>query len=119
LSARYAGDVSDAERTAKLLAELSTVPDEARSARFVSAIAIANEKAEMIHLSHGLCEGRIIRSARGSGGFGYDPVFTPDGFNKTFGELAPEIKNQFSHRARAAAQAQNFLQSLTDDRRGG
>ena len=118
-SARYAGDASDAERTAKLLAELSNVSDELRTAHFVSTIAIANENAEVIHLSQGICEGRIIRSPRGTRGFGYDPVFIPHGFQQTFGELAPEIKNRISHRARALAQTLSFLRSLTDDRRAG
>jgi XTP/dITP diphosphohydrolase len=115
LSARYAGDASDAERTNKLLGELLHVPDEARTAQFVSAVAIANESAEVIYLSQEVCRGRISRSARGTGGFGYDPIFIPDGFNQTLAELAPEIKNQISHRARAVAQAYDFLRSLTDD----
>lgn len=118
-SARYAGDAYDAERTAKLLGELSHVPEEARTAQFVSAIAIANENSDVIHLSQGVCRGRISRSPRGTCGFGYDPVFIPDEFNQTFAELAPEIKNQISHRARALAQTYVFLRSLTDDQGAG
>jgi XTP/dITP diphosphohydrolase len=120
LSARYAGErASDAERTAKLLSELAAVAKEERSARFVAAIAIADEFGRIIHVCAGVCDGRIAEKPKGSRGFGYDPIFIPNGFEETFGELPASIKNQISHRARALAQARNFLRSLTSDSTAG
>lgn len=113
-SARYAGDgASDADRTHKLLAELSRVSTDARTARFVSVIAIADKTGELLSLSTGTVEGRIAETVKGSNGFGYDPIFIPNGFHQTFGELPSEVKNRFSHRARALYQALEFLRALT------
>ena len=113
-SARYAGaGAADAERTAKLLSELTTIPAKKRSARFVSAVAIADCEGQILNVSVGTCDGRIDFAPRGSGGFGYDPVFVPTGYDQTFAELAPAIKNQISHRARALAGASEFLRTLT------
>jgi XTP/dITP diphosphohydrolase len=113
-SARYGGaGASDADRTTRLLAELSMIPAAARSARFVSAIAIANNKGQILNVSVGTCDGQIDFAARGSGGFGYDPVFIPSGYDKTFAELESAIKNQVSHRARALSGTREFLRSLT------
>ena len=115
-SARYAGlDASDSDRIRKLLADLSSVPDPLRIARFVSVIAIADENGEIINLSCGSCQGRVARVAKGSDGFGYDPIFVPRGHDKTFGELASDVKNRISHRAKALAKARAFLLSLTRD----
>ena len=114
LSARYAGEgASDAARTTRLLAELTIVPAAKRSARFVSAVAIANSEGQILNVSVGTCDGQIDFAPRGSGGFGYDPVFIPLGYHKTFAELKPEIKNQISHRARALLGACEFLRTLT------
>ena len=114
LSARYAGEgASDAERTARLLAELSMMPAEKRSARFVSALAIANSQGQILNVSVGTCDGHIDFAPHGSGGFGYDPVFIPSGYDKSFGELKSVIKNQISHRARALSGAREFLLTLT------
>ena len=114
LSARYAGNgASDQKRTRKLLAELSNVPSEQRSARFVCSVAIADEEGALSHVSSGVCEGRIAFAPEGVAGFGYDPVFIPCGFDQTFAELQPEIKNKISHRARALSGAYEFLRSLT------
>jgi XTP/dITP diphosphohydrolase len=114
LSARYAGDSSsDTERTAKLLTELSNVQSAARAARFVSVIAIADGDGRIINISTGVCEGRIALEPKGSNGFGYDPIFIPDGYDVTFAELKPEIKNQISHRARALVDTHEFLRTLT------
>jgi XTP/dITP diphosphohydrolase len=114
VSARYAGEgASDADRTIKLLSELSGTPAEKRSARFVSAVAIANARGEVLNVSIGACDGRIAFAPSGSGGFGYDPVFIPSGYDKSFGELKAEIKNQISHRARALLAAREFLLTLT------
>lgn len=113
-SARYAGEgASDGDRTAKLLDELSIIPAAKRSARFVSAVAIANREGQILNVSVGTCDGQIDFAPHGSKGFGYDPVFIPSGFDKTFGELESAIKNQISHRARALFGAREFLRTLT------
>lgn len=113
-SARYGAEgSSDANRTARLLSELSMIPAAARSARFVSAVAIANSKGQILNVSVGTCDGQIDFGARGSGGFGYDPVFIPSGYDKTFAELESVIKNQISHRARALSGTREFLRTLT------
>jgi XTP/dITP diphosphohydrolase len=112
LSARYAHEgASDAERITKLLTEISHCAN--RRARFVSVIAIASEDGKVINLSTGICEGQIAEAPRGNNGFGYDPVFIPEGFGQTFAELPAEVKNRISHRARALSGATKFLRSLT------
>src|SRR5215471_11664143 len=120
LSARYAGDgASDAERVNKLLAELSRVKFGERTARFVSVIAIANQEGAILNVSQGVCEGRIAATPRGRNGFGYDPVFIPRGFDQTFAELPPLLKNRISHRGKALAAVTNFLRCLTVSSRAG
>ncbi|HEY0006460.1 MAG TPA: XTP/dITP diphosphatase [Pyrinomonadaceae bacterium] len=114
-SARYAGEgASDAERNALLLRELARTNDAERRARFVCAIAIANPTGEVLHISLGVCEGHIAQEPRGQNGFGYDPLFIPDGYTKTFSELPDEIKQQLSHRARALSKARVFLLKLLE-----
>jgi XTP/dITP diphosphohydrolase len=116
LSARYAGDrASDADRTRKLLNALSDSSASARSARFVSAVAISSQSGKILSINEGICEGHISLKPRGTGGFGYDPIFIPTGFNQTFAELQSEVKNQISHRARAVSAARCYLASLTLD----
>lgn len=113
-SARYGGEgASDSDRTAKLLSEIVEVPARERTARFVSAIAIADKGGEIINVSNGTCEGVIARAPVGSRGFGYDPIFIPTGFQQSFGQLEPEVKNRISHRARALSAAKDFLRALT------
>ncbi len=112
---RYAGEsASDVERIEHLLAELSTNPETKRSARFVSAVAIASGDGLILNVSVGKCNGRIDFAPGGAGGFGYDPIFIPDGYDKTFAELKTEIKNEISHRARALLGAREFLRTLTN-----
>ena len=111
LSARYAGDgASQDEMIAKLLRELEGVPDDKRQARFISAVAIAGENVEKVF--EGSCVGMIGHVPRGDQGFGYDPVFIEPGTGKTFAELTMSQKERFSHRARALAQAREFLKRL-------
>lgn len=118
LSARYAGEhATDADRRSLLLSELAkTSSDKTRSdnrrARFVCAIAIASPDGSVLNLSEGICSGTITFAPRGTSGFGYDPLFVPDGYDQTFAELSDEIKNQISHRARALIQLRPTL-SLT------
>lgn len=114
LSARYAGaGASDSDRVDKLLCELSNIPLSNRGAQFVSAVAIANCEGEVLNVSIGVCAGRIADVPRGANGFGYDPVFIPDGFDETFAQLPSNVKNQISHRAQALKDAAEFLRSLT------
>lgn len=109
-SARYAGaGASDAERRKLLLSELADVPHEQRKARFVCVVAIAAPDGLVVNTSEGVCNGTITFEARGEGGFGYDPLFVPDGFEQTFAELPDSIKNQISHRARALLGMREFL----------
>ncbi|PYS62785.1 MAG: non-canonical purine NTP pyrophosphatase, RdgB/HAM1 family [Acidobacteria bacterium] len=115
-SARYAGDgASDRQRVEKLLGDLRNVDEPDRTARFVSAVATASSNGSILNMSLGRCEGRIAFEPRGSGGFGYDPIFIPAGSEMTFAELPPEIKNQISHRHTALEKAREFLRNLTCD----
>jgi XTP/dITP diphosphohydrolase len=111
-SARYAGETaSDAGRRELLLSELAKTGDKERRARFVSVVAIADVGGTVLNISEGVCEGTIAFVPRGEGGFGYDPLFIPDGYDQTFAELPENIKNQISHRARALFQTREFLRS--------
>jgi XTP/dITP diphosphohydrolase len=112
-SARYAGDnATDADRRALLLSELAQIPGSDRRARFIAVIAIANAQGEVLNISEGVCEGTITFAPRGDGGFGYDPLFIPDGYNQTFAELSEEVKNGISHRARALMKTKDFLRAF-------
>ena len=112
-SARYAGEnASDADRRALLLSELAKVSDVNRRARFVAVVAISDADGSVLNVSEGICEGTIVSSPRGDGGFGYDPLFVPDGFNQTFAELPDDVKNIISHRAHALVNTGNFLSQL-------
>jgi XTP/dITP diphosphohydrolase len=109
-SARYGGKgATDAQRVERLLGELSQCAGQERGARFICVIAIADPQGQIANISTGRCEGQIAPAPRGTGGFGYDPVFIPSGFNQTFGELSPEIKKRISHRALALQGARSFL----------
>jgi XTP/dITP diphosphohydrolase len=109
-SARYAGtQATYAERMARLLGELAATSDDQRRARFVCVIALAHPSTGALQTFEGTCEGRIALAPRGAGGFGYDPVFIPEGHTQTFGELPDAIKQNISHRARALSKAVSFL----------
>lgn len=111
-SARYGGkDASYSERMARLLSELEATGDHARRARFVCVIALANPVGEEIQTFTGECKGTIAYSPRGSGGFGYDPIFVPEGYTQTFGEMSSNAKQHLSHRARAAVKTYDFLRT--------
>src|SRR6185503_930159 len=112
-SARYAGEhASDADRRALLLSELTRIGDTVRRARFVSAVAIATPDGAILNVSEGICDGTITLAPRGAGGFGYDPLFVPDGYDQTFAELADTVKNRISHRALALIRTKEFLLSF-------
>jgi XTP/dITP diphosphohydrolase len=96
-SARYA---EPGKRRLKILDELKDVAPENRTARFICALCFIG-KSGIITTCEGACEGHIIDCSRGTNGFGYDPIFLPVGFDKTFAELSQDEKNQISHRADA------------------
>ena len=113
LSARYGGPgISFAEKTTLLLAEIEETGGSNREARFVCSIAIADADGIILHTTEGICPGKIAAAPRGNGGFGYDPVFVPDGFDLTFGELSSAIKGEISHRSRAFEQIKPFLRDF-------
>ncbi len=117
LDSAESGNSATSENNAKLLRLLKDTADPLRTARFRcvlaltplaepvetnrSPVCLVDEFETQTELFEGVCEGSIILAPRGFGGFGYDPLFVPDGYDKTFGELGEEIKNQLSHRARA------------------
>ena len=80
-----------------------------RAVRFVSAVAIADPEGRTLSVSMGVCEGTISTEPRGQSGFGYDPIFVPNGFELSFAQLGPEIKNRISHRAQALKAAREYL----------
>lgn len=113
-SARYAGEnASDADRRELLLAELANTSSPDRRARFVSVVAISAPDGQVVNISEGICEGTITFAPRGDGGFGYDPLFIPDGYSQTFAELPDAIKNLISHRALALINTKKFLESCS------
>jgi len=113
-SARYLGEsVSFAKRIQSLLERLDGVELDERTARFVCAIATADAGGNILNTAVEICEGWIAEQPRGSSGFGYDPIFVPDGYALTFGELDSTVKNVISHRARALTKVISFLQTLT------
>lgn len=112
-SARYAGKQGDdAANNARLLAELAPLPDDRRAAYYVCTAALADPSGEVRTVVEGRCHGVIIREPRGSGGFGYDPLFLIPEYHRTFGELSPRVKHALSHRARALAQLRPVLHNL-------
>jgi XTP/dITP diphosphohydrolase len=108
-SARYAGpNASDADRIQRLLGQMKDVPENQRGARFVCALALA-QKGRLIAFFSDYVEGRILTAPRGSGGFGYDPVFFFEPFQKTFAEISRKEKNLVSHRGKALHKLVEFL----------
>lgn len=108
-SARYAGaHGNDAANNAKLLAELK--PDLDRAAYYVSTAVLADPAGRIVASVEGRCHGMIVNEYRGTGGFGYDPLFLLPEYNQTFGELPPEVKQKISHRANAFRDLRNVLQ---------
>jgi len=105
-SARYAGEGHDSEANmSKLLHELQGVEDRTAQFRTVIALILDNK----LHTFEGIVKGCIIKERRGGEGFGYDPIFMPEGYDKTFAELGEEIKNKISHRGVATQKLSEFL----------
>ncbi len=108
-SARFAGvGCSYADNNKKLLKLLKGKPDSKRNAKFVCVIALY-DNGKFIKSVRGECRGKIAHEVRGKNGFGYDPIFIPDGFTKTYAELDPAEKNKISHRGRALDKSKKFL----------
>ena len=110
ISARFAGEAAtDQLNNEKLLDLLKDIEEPSRSAKFVSVITMVFPGGRTI-VARGECEGHIIRLPRGKGGFGYDPLFVPLGYSKTFAELTAEEKNNISHRALALQKLRTILE---------
>jgi XTP/dITP diphosphohydrolase len=115
-SARFLGDgASDTARNARILRLLLSISAERRTARYRAVVAVALPDGET-RTFEGTCEGRIATAPRGSGGFGYDPVFLVPAYGKTMAQLPPGVKNRISHRARAFAAARPYLKALATGR---
>lgn len=113
-SARYAGvNANDKEKIAKLLSLVANMEakSDQRRARFRCVLAVARD-GQVLATVEGVVEGKITERPRGSHGFGYDPIFIPDGFEETFAELPKEVKNNISHRAKAIRKLQAELPTL-------
>ena len=110
-SARYAGEgASDRENLEKLVQRLKAQGLTEAPAYYTAAIAVVSPKGE--YLVHGWMHGKVIDTPRGNGGFGYDPMFVPEGYDQTLGELDPAIKKRISHRAKALALAGPIIEML-------
>jgi len=113
-SARYAGEGKDDQaNNRKLLEALAAVPEEQRGAQFHCVLAIAFQ-GRTLKTFDGIIRGTILREEKGLGGFGYDPLFQPDGFSKTTAEMTPDEKHAISHRGQASRKAIEFLNSFSD-----
>ena len=110
-SARYSGEgADDSSNLEKVLHEMDNVPDENRTARFVCCIAIAS--AEGVETFTGYVEGRIGTDPAGENGFGYDPIFYPEGHDRTFAQMSDSEKNSMSHRGRALEKLQQYIRKM-------
>ncbi|MEX1274580.1 MAG: XTP/dITP diphosphatase [Bacteroidota bacterium] len=110
-SARYAGEnATDEENNEKLLKEMRGVAPRRRSAQFRAVLTLAGEGFQEI--TEGVCRGRLAESPRGTNGFGYDPIFLPEEFVRTYAELSSEEKNKISHRAKALEKMRRVLKGL-------
>jgi XTP/dITP diphosphohydrolase len=116
LSARYGGEgLSDAERCVEMLRELRDVPPERRTARYRCVVALSTPDGRDV-TTEGTVEGALLDRPRGSGGFGYDPLFHYRALGATFAEISPEAKHAVSHRGRAMAQARRILLEWAGER---
>ena len=112
LSARYGGAATSYQEKMQLvLNELRDTAKDERGAQFVSVIALADPSGEIHLTAEGICRGSIADSPRGGNGFGYDPIFIPDGFDRTFGEMSDDEKRSLSHRGKASFE---FIRKMSD-----
>ena len=96
----------------KLLAELAPLPDDRRAAYYVCVAALASPDGEVKAVAEGRCHGVIVKEPRGSGGFGYDPLFEVPEYHQTFGQLSLRVKQALSHRARAVVQLRPEIRKI-------
>lgn len=116
-SARFAGaEATDEQNNKKLLQLMANIPEEKRTARFRCVIAVAFPNGQIL-TSEGICEGRIGYFPKGTNGFGYDPLFIVDKYNKTFAELDQHEKNQISHRGVALRKMKKQLEEYLNNLR--
>jgi XTP/dITP diphosphohydrolase len=106
-SARWSGSKDDVKNRQLLLSQLADIPEGNRQASFICTISMVSDAGEQSFT--GVCPGRIAFSESGENGFGYDPIFIPEGFEVTTGELEPMVKNSISHRSMALSQLASFL----------
>jgi XTP/dITP diphosphohydrolase len=112
MSSRFAGEgASDADRCALVLKQMEAVPDENRTARFVTSVCIVGLDG-MARFTEGICEGVITRQPIGENGFGYDPIFYLPEFGKTMAQLSQDEKNSISHRGKAIRAAVGIIETL-------
>lgn len=112
-SARYAGRQGDDEaNNQRLLAELAPLPDDRRAAYYICVAALANPAGDVIAITEGRCHGTIIKERRGTGGFGYDPLFLIPEYHRTFGELSLRVKQALSHRSKAIVAMRPWLRKI-------
>ncbi|MBM3700446.1 MAG: RdgB/HAM1 family non-canonical purine NTP pyrophosphatase [Actinobacteria bacterium] len=111
ISSVYAGtDASDADNREKLLKELEGIRSfEKRTARFICRMVLWDDKIGQVNLSTGICRGKIGFKEKGTGGFGYDPLFIPEGYNLTMAQISQPEKNSISHRGKALKKMSGFL----------
>lgn len=108
ISARYAGDgATDEANNKKLLRQMLGVPPRRRGAQFRAVLTLLNGTS--VEITEGICPGKLAETPRGTNGFGYDPIFLPDGFTRTYAELTAADKNTISHRAKALAKMKEVL----------
>ncbi len=116
-SARFAGEkATDRDNARKVLKMLDGVPWDKRTARFVCVICASTSRGKTVY-AEGTCTGKISFEMRGSHGFGYDPIFIPDGYQLTMAEMEPELKNKISHRADAMKNFRKVLKGFLDSRK--
>ena len=107
-SARYAG--TQDEKIARILKELDGKED--RKAKFVCCMTLVDKDGNVVHTTRGECHGHIIKERKGTNGFGYDPVFMPDGFDITLAEMSEDGKNAISHRGKALVKMLDFIKDM-------
>ncbi|HLR71723.1 MAG TPA: XTP/dITP diphosphatase [Pseudogracilibacillus sp.] len=117
-SARYAGEpTNDLRNYEKVLREMNKISNKARTARFICVLALAIPGEKTI-FKEGICEGKIATKPLGTNGFGYDPIFVPDGYSETMAQLEESEKNKISHRYRALVQLKNWLDANVNRYKG-
>jgi len=115
-SSRFSGpDATDEKNIKKLIQLLKDIPVEKRAARFVCQAVLA-DKDRILFITTGICKGKIILKPRGNYGFGYDPVFVPEGHDKIFAELGPKVKNKISHRVKAFRKMKERILELAESK---